>query len=576
MKKIFASILALVAFASCSTDINDVVTPTTTLTAPIEISVAESRAFDADLNWSWESSDVIAAYQNAGEKSVNQLMLNASGNFYNNAFEYATQELSQFHFVYPASQLASDYSLTVAQTGVWSPILYGTVEAATVKNIGAVEMNYLSSAFELRIWENGRASRKNITKAVITSESDFVPTWSVNGDLTYTQSLAGKELALDLNGDTAIFNLGEGDFTFTLTLTDIKGETLSWELPSKNFVAGKRTILNVEWTAEAIIEASVASWYEDYATNGSSALEGGAIYVTAVGGTPVVTVDGVEAAVVDGKVSDVTSGTHNVVVTINGKEIVNRSVVVTSIPTVNVTARTSYSNNGNKDTTNDINGKELQLTASLSDANVAAYVSSCQAFYGSNAVNLSLGSTSKMNVALGEYNCYAKVTLANGYVATSASYKTHVTGVPYHADWRSADYSDWKYTNISDKGTYLQVSDGKLACIISPAFHTPDGSLSVKAAIAASTNATSAGNYDRSYIYAGNRNSSASESGSYVKLAYTADFSGRVENASLVAIDSTLSLTSSNPCVVFTAKDYTVFLLGSTINTFVMQAQITY
>ena len=517
MKKIFASILALVAFASCSTDINDVVTPTTTLTAPIEISVAESRAFDADLNWSWESSDVIAAYQNAGEKSVNQLMLNASGNFYNNAFEYATQELSQFHFVYPASQLASDYSLTAAQTGVWTPVLYGTVEAATVANLGSVEMNYLSSAFEVRVWAAGRAARKNITKAVITSESDFVPTWSVNGDLTYTQSLAGKELALDLNGDTAIFNLGEGDFTFTLTLTDIKGETLSWELPSKNFVAGKRTILNVEWTAEAIIEASVASWYEDYATNGSSALEGGAIYVTAVGGTPVVTVDGVEAAVVDGKVSGVTSGTHNVVVTINGKEIVNRSVVVTSIPTVNVTARTSYSNNGNKDTTNDINGKELQLTASLSDANVAAYVSSCQAFYGSNAVNLSLGSTSKMNVALGEYNCYAKVTLANGYVATSASYKTHVTGVPYHADWRSADYSDWKYTNISDKGTYLQVSDGKLACIISPAFHTPDGSLSVKAAIAASTNATSAGNYDRSYIYAGNRNSSASESGSYVK-----------------------------------------------------------
>ena len=576
MKKIFASILALVAFASCSTDINDVVTPTTTLTAPIEISVAESRVFDADLNWSWESSDVIAAYQNAGDKSVNALTLNEGGNFYNEAFTYATEDVAAFHFVYPAAQLASDYSLTVAQTGVWSPILYGTVEAATVKNIGAVEMNYLSSAFELRIWENGRATRKNITKAVITSESDFVPTWSVNGDLTYTQSLAGKELALDLNGDTAIFNLGEGDFTFTLTLTDIKGETLSWELPSKNFVAGKRTILNVEWTAEAIIEASVASWYEDYATNGSSALEGGAIYVTAVGGTQVVTVDGVEAAVVDGKVSGVTSGTHNVVVTINGKEIVNRSVVVTSIPTVNVTARTSYSNNGNKDTTNDINGKELQLTASLSDANVAAYVSSCQAFYGSNAVNLSLGSTSKMNVALGEYNCYAKVTLANGYVATSASYKTHVTGVPYHADWRSADYSDWKYTNISDKGTYLQVSDGKLACIISPAFHTPDGSLSVKAAIAASTNATSAGNYDRSYIYAGNRNSSASESGSYVKLAYTADFSGRVENASLVAIDSTLSLHSSNPCVVFTAKDYTVLLLGSTINTFVMQAQITY
>ena len=574
MKKIFAYILAVAAFVSCSTDIKDVVTPTTTLTAPMEISVAESRVFDADLNWSWEASDMILAYQKAGSRNLNMLTLNETGNFYNAAFEYATDEPAEFHFLYPMTAI-SDRGLTVEQTGKWSPVLYGVAENTTISNIGTVEMNYLSSAFEIRVWKGGRTERKNITKAVITSAADFVPAWDIE---TYVQSLDGKELSLDLNGDTAIFNLGEGDFAFTLTLTGDEGKTLSWELPAKNFVAGKRTVLNVEWEAESVevVEASVTSWYEDYANNNGTALEGGAIYVTAVGGTPVVTVDGVEATVVDGKISGVASGTHNVVVTINGQELVNRSIVVTSIPTVNATVRTSYSNNGNKDTTNDINGKELQLTASLSDANVAAYVSSCQAFYGSNAVNLSLGSTSKMNVALGEYNCYAKVTLANGYVATSASYKTHVTGVPYHADWRSADYSDWKYTNISDKGTYLQVSDGKLACIISPAFHTPDGSLSVKAAIAASTNATKAGNYDRCYIYAGNRNSSASESGSYVTNSYTADFSGRVDDAPLAALDSTLSLTSSNPCVVFTAKDYTVIFLGSTINTFVMQAQITY
>ena len=577
MKKIFAYILAVAAFVGCATDIKDVVAPSTTLTAPMEISVAESRVFDADLNWSWENTDAIAAYQNAGAKSVNTLTLNEAGNFYNGAFEYATEELAQFHFVYPAEQLASDYSLTVAQTGVWTPVLYGTVEAATVANLGSVAMNYLSSAFEVRVWESGRETRKNITKAVITSANDFVPTWNADSNLTYTQTLSGKELSLDVNGDTAIFNLGEGDFVFTLTLTDAEGETLSWELPSKNFVAGKRTILNVEWVAPVAVEASVTSWYEDYATNNGTALEGGVIYVTAVGGEPVATVDGVEMAVVDGKISGVASGTHNVVVTINGKECVNRSVVVTSIPSVNATVRTSYSNNGAKATTNDINGTELQLTASLSDASFPSnLISSCQAVYGSNTTNLTLGSTSKLTLALGQYNCTVKATLANGYVCSTPSYTTHVTGIPYHADWRSKDYSDWKYTNISDKGAYLQVSDGKLACIISPAFHTPDGSLSVKAAIAASTNATSTGNYDRSYIYAGNRNSSASESGSYVTNSYTADFSGRVDDAPLAALDSTLSLTSSNPCVVFTAKDYTVIFLGSTINTFVMQAQITY
>ena len=490
MKKIFAYILAVAAFVGCATDIKDIVAPSTTLTAPMEVAVAECRTFDADLNWSWENTDVIAAYQNAGAKSVNTLSLNESGNFYNGAFEYATEELAQFHFVYPASQLASDYSLTALQTGVWSPVLYGTVEAATVANLGAVAMNYLSSAFEVRVWDKGREVRKNITKAVVTSANDFVPTWSVNNDLTYTQTLSGKELSLDLNGDTAIFNLGEGDFVFTLTLTDAEGETLSWELPSKNFVAGKRTILNVEWVAPVAVEASVTSWYEDYATNNGTALEGGVIYVTAVGGEPVATVDGVEMAVVDGKISGVASGTHNVVVTINGKECVNRSVAVTSIPTVNATVRTSYSSNGAVSKSNSIDGRELQVTASLSDSSIpSSLISSCQAVYGSNTANLTLGSTSKLSVAVGEYNCYAKVTLANGYVATSAAYTTHVTGIPYSFQFYQSsndavDAAGWTRNGAASiKMDLLTLKEGGLAgsdsgWVSSPAYYIPS-SLSV-------------------------------------------------------------------------------------------------
>lgn len=478
MKKIFAYILAVAAFVGCATDIKDIVAPSTTLTAPMEVAVAESRTFDADLNWSWENTDVIAAYQNAGAKSVNTLSLNESGNFYNGAFEYATEELAQFHFVYPASQLASDYSLTALQTGVWSPVLYGTVEAATVANLGAVAMNYLSSAFEVRVWDKGREVRKNITKAVVTSANDFVPTWSVNNDLTYTQTLSGKELSLDLNGDTAIFNLGEGDFVFTLTLTDAESETLSWELPSKNFVAGKRTILNVEWVAPVAVEASVTSWYEDYATNNGTALEGGVIYVTAVGGEPVATVDGVEMAVVDGKISGVASGTHNVVVTINGKECVNRSVAVTSIPTVNATVRTSYSNNGAKATTNDINGTELQVTASLSDASIPSnLISSSQVTYGSTTTNIVLGSTSKFTLALGQYNCAVKVVLANGYACSTPSYTTHVTGLPYTLNVSSNDGTWSEEGNVNwntESGVRLGYNQWNTGdAYISRTFHIP-------------------------------------------------------------------------------------------------------
>ena len=349
---------------------------------------------------------------------------------------------------------------------------------------------------------------------------------------------------------------------------------MSWELPAKNFVAGKRTVLNVEWESEAVevVEASVTSWYEDYATNNGTALEGGAIYVTAVGGTPVVTVDGVEMAVVDGKVSGVASGTHNVVVTINGQELVNRSVVVTSIPTVNATVRTSYSNNGAKATTNDINGTELQVTASLSDSSIPSnFISASQVVYGSTTANIALGSTSKFTLAMGQYSCTVKATLANGYVCSTPSYTTHVTGIPYHADWRSKDYSDWKYVDVTDGGASLQVGNAKLGCVISPAFHIPGGSMSVNAAIAASTNATSAGGYTTSYIYAGTQSSSANESGATASLTYLSDFGGADSNAALQSANAAINLTTSTPCVVFTAKDFRLFC-----NTYIYQAKITY
>lgn len=486
MKKIFTYILALAAFASCSTAVdNDFVANGTTFTAPMEISVAESRAFDADLNWSWETTDVIAAYQNAGEKSVNALALNAAGNFYNEAFTYATEELAQFHFVYPASQLGADYSLTVAQTGAWTPVLYGTVEAATVANLGAVEMNYLSSAFEVRVWETGRAARKNIVKAVLSSEADFVPTWSVNSDLTYTQNLSGKALSLELNSDTAIFNLGEGDFAFNLELTDTEGETLTYELAAKNFVAGKRTILNVEWREAFVGSAAINSWYEDYANNGGSALEGGAIYVTAEGGEAVVTVNGETKSVVDGKISGLASGTYNVVVTVEGHELVNRSIVVTSIPTVSATIRTSYSKNGGEEKTNSIDGKALQVTTSLNDSALASYVSTCQVAYGSTFANCTLNGQSNFTVPVGAYNCYVKVALKNGYVCQSQAYNTYVTGIPYSFQFyqssdSSVDADGWKRNGSSIKMELLTLKEGGMAgsddgWIASPAYYIPTG-----------------------------------------------------------------------------------------------------
>ena len=158
-----------------------------------------------------------------------------------------------------------------------------------------------------------------------------------------------------------------------------------------------------------------------------------------------------------------------------------------------------------------------------------------------------------------------------------SSTTVYITGLPYHADWRSADYSDWKYTNISDKGAMLQVdgasgwNTSKLGCIISPAFNIPSGSISVSSAIAASTNATSVGGYTTSYAYVGTQSSSAKESGASATIGYTSDFEGKLPDTPLVMYNPALSLSTSNPCVVMTAKDFRV-----ACNTYIFQAKITY
>lgn len=169
-----------------------------------------------------------------------------------------------------------------------------------------------------------------------------------------------------------------------------------------------------------------------------------------------------------------------------------------------------------------------------------------------------------------EYKVESYIKTKDGHVYKSAPQTVHITGLPYHADWRSKDYSDWKYTKISDKGTSLQVDSRALGCIISPEFKVP-GNTSVTSAIAASTNATSLGGYDKSYAYVGTRNSSATESGAVATIGYVSDFSGAVPDTPLVKHNANLTLTTSAPCVVMTAKDFAI-----ACNTYIYQAQITY
>ncbi len=271
MRKIFFAIIALAALVGCNTDMMEVVISTPQyLTTSLEVALDDqTRAYDENLKWSWESTDKIAALQLAGENKVNELALNNNGKFFNNKFEYATEEPATFVFVYPYDAYIDAETLGYVQTGKWTPTLVGTVEATTVDNIGneSIAMEHHSAAFEIRVWDENKTDRKTIKGATITSESDFC-----NGT---TATVEG------LNTDTVVFNIAAGDFAFNLTLTATDGTTYTVAVPTKNFVLGKRTILNVQWKYPPTASYTVYSSYNsnDGSVSKNNGVDGRSIYV---------------------------------------------------------------------------------------------------------------------------------------------------------------------------------------------------------------------------------------------------------------------------------------------------------
>ncbi len=262
MKKIFASIMTLALLVGCETMPEESVEAT--LTAPFEVSLeSKSRAFDQNLHWSWADDDKIAAVQCVGSMTVNTLSLKDTGRFGTDNFVYATNDPSTFMFVYPSEALnRNDHTLNFVQTGVWTPVLLGTVDNATVYDMPSIVMEHQSAAFEIRVWNEGRASRKRIKSATITSTADFL-----NGGGT-TASVSG------LDSDTVVFNIAGGSYDFVLSLVASDNATYKVTIPKKNFEAGKRTYINVEWI-EPKLSYNILSSY----TNRDNSLDGRSIYV---------------------------------------------------------------------------------------------------------------------------------------------------------------------------------------------------------------------------------------------------------------------------------------------------------
>ena len=259
MRKILCFVASLATLVACSekhaeNTNNQTNNTQTRYTARMEVAAQqETRVYDSELNWSWTDDDAIAGYQCAGLRLRNQLRyVETAAGFVCEAFEYMSTAPEKFHFIYPAEAEVSEGVLVAPQHGTWQPLSVATVEDAVIASIPMVKFSVLSAALELRIFENDKTTSRPMTAAKLTAEADFVGKWTVNDDLSYTQSLSGTEMVAEgFNSPIVTLNMPDApeegfakDF-FTLVLTDAEGQTMTRTLPAMTFEKGKRTVLNL-------------------------------------------------------------------------------------------------------------------------------------------------------------------------------------------------------------------------------------------------------------------------------------------------------------------------------------------
>lgn len=260
-KLIFAIAVSLLAAACTNQGESESAVVAERYTARVEVAAEQlTRVYDDDLQWSWTAEDSLTGYQVAGLNLRNTLtFVEATQGFVCEAFEYMSTDPAAFHFIYPASAEVEQGVLVAAQNGFWQPLITATIQDAVIGNLPAITFEAHSAALELRVFEADQATPHKVIGAKLSSESDFVGRWTVNEDLSYTQSLAGKEMVVadsDFNNSIVVFNMpdvpsgyGEG-VELQLVLSDADGSTMTRTLPAMTFVKGKRTVLNIVYVAD--------------------------------------------------------------------------------------------------------------------------------------------------------------------------------------------------------------------------------------------------------------------------------------------------------------------------------------
>ena len=337
-----------------------------------------------------------------------------------------------------------------------------------------------------------------------------------------TSTSVTKAMSLSFNGSSnkitatnldLIASEADGKYTYhlnvapfegqdlTIELMDAKGLTMKCNVSAKSLSAGHRVGYNIKWVMEkaSLTGEYIKTWYEnptdsfEFADNtihiGKLEIVGNIEpeNVIEMGVMVNDTLYGKETKTLSRPAFDIklSSGDYNVYayakVNLNGEEMILKAYednyTVTSIPTLtNYSVVSSYSKNGEDVKDNNIGGRSLSVTGKLSDDYFAnnGLVKYSKVYNGNAELgDLTNGSWSDTNAALGQYSCYVKIELENGVVLESAKYTTHVTGIPYSITFDSANPANWACSNqaFQDKAFILKTKE---AYAISPKFHMPE------------------------------------------------------------------------------------------------------
>ncbi len=403
---------------------------------------------------------------------------------------------------------SNDVAIAGAFSGTAQSV--GLTDAKTGAATGD-KSNVLNSVDELKAtaYNNLINVLKEITPATVSQTKVLSLSFAGSGKEIVATNL--ESIASDADGAyTYCVNIAPATLpanTLTITAVGIDGSTLTRVIDKEVAIAAShRAGFLLTWESATLEGATIETWYDEYTTDPNFNLAGSTIYVDnvkvngniaaeqvlAIG----VKLNGVfhEASQQSGVlsidpivISGLASGSYKVQpvakVLVNGEEKwlecgeVTKNV--TSIPTItDYSVVSSYSKDGNTEKNNDIDGDLLKIKANLSDSYVANNLVNGKTYtiyYGSNTTTQTLGDEKSITIAYsdwGQYVCYVKIALANGYVCESAKYTTHVTGIPYTISFESANPTNWVCSNQAyQDGSFILKT--KEAYAISPKFHIP-------------------------------------------------------------------------------------------------------